>query len=114
MREFNWTVYKVPVRIAGVDFELACDSEAADTIKELSEALKEIAKNFKTTSKEEIKETYSACFDKLLGEGASSKIMDGRDVKTSDLNDLTMFLIQTYNEFRNERLTGAAKHGEDN
>ena len=54
MREFHWAVYTVPVKICGLKFELVCNSEAADTLREMSNALEEAAKNFTSLSMDDI------------------------------------------------------------
>lgn len=111
MREFQWTAYTVPVKICGFEFELTCNSETADTLREMSNALKESAKNFKSLSMDDIVAVYSEYFDMLLGNGASAKIIGERKTSISDLNDLTYFLIDTYKEF-NDRRADSAKRRE--
>ena len=118
MKAFTFRDARVKLKIAGHVFEVdmgkrALHEEFADFSQralEYSKALK-ASKDAKKTL-EEATRFILASIDRMLGQGASEKIFQGRAVDLADATDVVIYILQSLNQARARRMQRYQKQAE--
>lgn len=112
MAKFQFRDYSLKLEFPNCEFCIQCNSDVGDKAKEMGKQFDMLRAEYlegKKTKQETVDFTIKS-IDSILGDGASEKIFEGRDVTLSDAADVLIFIVTEANNFMRQK-TAEAKRG---